>query len=135
MLLRAKRIPRGPRAAATTISGGNGVLLVDHGAAHGLQWPEYGANTRAALADFLPKMATTGNPTDVSNALVGKAALFQRCVETIAGDDNIDIVVPTYTMKSRWPYCGSAAATTMPDSRRSPSPRAACRFFATRWLA
>lgn len=101
MLLRAKRIPRGARAAATTISGGNGVLLVDHGAAHGLSWPEYGSETRAALAGFLPKMATTANPTDVSNALIGKADLFRRCIETIAADESIDMVIPTYTMSPR----------------------------------
>ena len=101
MLLRAKRIPRGARAAATTISGGNGVLLVDHGAANGIGWPEYSAATRAELASFLPKMATTANPTDVSNALIGKADLFRRCVETIAADENIDIVIPTYTMTPR----------------------------------
>ena len=68
MLLRTRRWPRGTRAAATTISGGNGVLLVDHGAALGISWPEYTAATRAALAAILPKMATTANPTDVSNA-------------------------------------------------------------------
>jgi acetyltransferase len=101
MLLRAKRIPRGARAAATTISGGNGVLLVDHGAANGISWPEYSTETRATLASFLPKMATTANPTDVSNALIGKADLFRRCIETIANDENIDIVVPTYTMTPR----------------------------------
>ena len=101
MLLRAKRIPQGPRTAATTISGGNGVLLVDHGAANGLSWPEYSQKTREELASFLPKMATTANPTDVSNALIGKADLFRRCVETIAADENIDMVIPTYTMTPR----------------------------------
>ena len=45
MLLRTRRWPRGTRAAATTISGGNGVLLVDHGAALGITWPEYTAAT------------------------------------------------------------------------------------------
>ena len=101
MLLRAKRIPQGPRTAATTISGGNGVLLVDHGAAHGLSWPEFSPKTRETLASFLPKMATTANPVDVSNALIGKADLFRRCVETIAADENVDMVIPTYTMTPR----------------------------------
>ena len=98
MLLRTRRWPRGTRAAATTISGGNGVLLVDHGAALGITWPEYTAATRAALAAILPKMATSANPTDVSNAVIGKPEIFRRCIEIIAADENVDVVIPTYTM-------------------------------------
>jgi len=98
MLLRTRRWPRGTRAAATTISGGNGVLLVDHGTALGITWPEYTAATRATLAGILPKIATTANPTDVSNAVVGKPVIFRRCIEAIANDENIDVVIPTYTM-------------------------------------
>ena len=98
MVLRTKRWPRGTRAGATTISGGNGVLLVDLGASVGVSFPEYGDETKATLAGVLPKLATTGNPTDVTNAAIGKPDIFRRCVETIAGDDNIDAVIPIFTM-------------------------------------
>lgn len=98
MVLRTKRWPRGTRAGATTISGGNGVLLVDLGASVGVSFPEYREQTRTDLAAVLPKLATTGNPTDVTNAAIGKPDIFRRCIETIAGDDNIDAVIPIFTM-------------------------------------
>lgn len=98
MLLRTKRWPRGTRAGATTISGGNGVLLVDLGASVGISWPEYSAKTKATLTEVLPKLATTANPTDVTNAAIGKPDIFRRCIGTIAEDDQIDVVIPIFTM-------------------------------------
>ncbi len=98
MLLLTRRWPRSGRCAATTISGGNGVLLVDLGAAHGLSWPTYTAATRQRLAQWLPKLGTTANPTDVTNAAIGQKDLFRNCVGAIAEDDNIDVVVPILTM-------------------------------------
>jgi acetyltransferase len=98
MMLRTRRWPRGTRAGATTISGGNGVLIVDLGASVGISWPEYSAGTRETLAATLPKLATTANPTDVTNAVIGKPDIFRRCVETIAKDEQIDVVIPIFTM-------------------------------------
>ncbi len=98
MLLRTRRWPKGTRAGATTISGGNGVLLVDLGASVGVSFPEYSEQTRADLAAVLPKLATTANPTDVTNAVIGKPDIFRRCIETIAGDPGIDVVIPIFTM-------------------------------------
>src|SRR5258706_1746038 len=117
MLLRTRRWPRGTRAAATTISGGNGVLLVDHGAALGITWPEYTRATRATLRGILPKIATTANPTDVSNAVVGKPEIFRRCIEVIANDENIDVVIPTFTMT---PACDLQAAVDASKTTAKP---------------
>lgn len=98
MLLRTKRWPRGGRLAATTISGGNGVLLVDLGASLGLSFPAYGEKTQAALGEVLPKHGTTANPTDVTNAAIGKPDIFKRCIEAITADENVDVTVPIFTL-------------------------------------
>ncbi len=98
MLLRNRRWPRGRRAAATTVSGGNGVRLVDLGATLGITWPDYTALTRTRLGEWLPKMGSAGNPTDFSNAAIGKQDVFRRCIEIIAEDDNVDVVIPVFTM-------------------------------------
>lgn len=98
MLLRTRRWPRGTRAGATTISGGNAVLLVDLAASLGISWPEFHKEIREQLTDVLPKMATAGNPVDVTNAAIGKPEIFQRCIELIAADDQIDVVIPVFTM-------------------------------------
>ncbi|MGE5525864.1 MAG: acetate--CoA ligase family protein [Rhodospirillaceae bacterium] len=98
MMLRTRRWPRGRRAAATTISGGNGVLLVDLGANLGIAWPDYTRATRARLGEVLPKLASTGNPTDVTNAVIGKPEIFQKAIKAIAHDDNVDVVIPVFTL-------------------------------------
>jgi acyl-CoA synthetase (NDP forming) len=98
MLLRTRRWPRGTRVAATMISGGNGVLLVDLGASLGLSFPAYGAATQAQLAALLPKHGTTSNPTDVTNAAIGKPDMFRRCIEAITADENVDVMVPIFTL-------------------------------------
>ncbi|MBI1966093.1 MAG: acetate--CoA ligase family protein [Betaproteobacteria bacterium] len=98
MLLRARRWPRGTRAAGTTVSGGNSVLLVDLGASLGISWPEYSPDTQARLAELLPKLGTTSNPTDVTNMAIGKPDVFRRCIETIAADEHVDVTIPVFTM-------------------------------------
>ena len=98
MLLRTRRWPRGTRVAATTISGGNGVLLVDLGARLGLSFPAYGAATQARLAALLPKHGTTANPTDVTNAAIGKPDIFRHCIEAITADENVDVMIPIFTL-------------------------------------
>ena len=98
MWLRTRRWPRGARVAATTVSGGNSVLLVDLGAGAGMSWPQYTAATQAKLAHALPKLGTTSNPTDVTNMAIGKPDVFRRCISAIAEDGNIDAVIPIFTM-------------------------------------
>jgi acetate---CoA ligase (ADP-forming) len=110
MLLRTKRWPRGNRAAATTISGGNGVLLVDAGAAHGIEWPAYSAATQDKLGEWLPKLGTTTNPTDVTNAAIGKKGIFRGCIEAIASDESVDVIIPIMTMSVKSDALEIAAA-------------------------
>ena len=98
MLLRTRRWPGGTRAAATTISGGNGVLLVDLGASLGISYPAYGSATQARLAELLPKHGTTANPTDVTNAAIGKPDIFRRLIEIITADENVDVMIPIFTL-------------------------------------
>jgi len=97
-LLRTRRWPRGTRAAATTISGGNGVLLVDLGASVGISFPDYAPNTQSRLAEVLPKHGTTSNPTDVTNAAIGKPEIFRRLFDAITADENVDVLIPIFTL-------------------------------------
>jgi acyl-CoA synthetase (NDP forming) len=100
MLLRTQRWPRGNRIATTTPSGGNAVLLVDLGAANGFTWPEYQPQTRERLAECLPKLGSATNPTDVTNVAIGRADIYATCFDAMAKDDNIDAIVPIFTMSA-----------------------------------
>ena len=110
MMLRTKRHPAGRRLAATTVSGGNAVLLVDLAAGAGFSFPDYQPDTQERLATVLPKLGTTANPTDVTNMAIGKPDIFRRCIEGIAGDPNIDAVVPIFTMTTSGDLLHAAAA-------------------------
>ncbi len=98
MLLRTRRWPRGTRIGGMSVSGGNAVILTDLGAHLGASWPAYSARTQERMAEVLPKLASVGNPVDFTNAALGKPGIFQHCVEAIAGDENVDVVVPVFTM-------------------------------------
>jgi acetate---CoA ligase (ADP-forming) len=100
MLLRSRRWPRGNRIATTTPSGGNAVLLVDLGSANGLIWPEYQPQTRDRLTAVLPKLGSASNPTDLTNVAVGRADIYTECFEAISADNNIDAIVPIFTMSA-----------------------------------
>jgi acetyltransferase len=100
MLLRTRRWPRGNRIATTTPSGGNAVLLVDLGAANGFTWPDYQPQTRQRLAECLPKLGSATNPTDVTNVAIGRADIYSACFDAMAADDNIDTIVPIFTMSA-----------------------------------
>jgi len=98
MLLRSKRWPRGTRAAAATISGGNGALIVDLGSRMGIQWPEYSAQTKERLTRSLPRHGTTTNPTDVTATSIGRPEMYRKCLEAIADDQSVDVVIAMLTL-------------------------------------
>lgn len=97
MLLRRGRRPRGPRAAATSISGGNLVMLADLGGGLGIEWPEYGPATQAKLRERLPGFVAAANPTDMTAASIGSADIFATVSGIIADDPAVDVLIPVLT--------------------------------------
>ena len=97
MLLCQGRWPRGNRAAGVSISGGNIVLLSEIGAMQGIDWPSYAAETEAVITQGMPGFGKVANPTDLTAGAVGTADRYQRVLEAIARDPNVDVVVPIIT--------------------------------------
>jgi len=97
MLLRRGRRARGRRAAATSISGGNLVLLADLGAQLGIEWPPYAEATRQKLDEQLPGLGSPSNPTDLTAAAIGRPGTFAAVTATIADDPGIDLTIPVLT--------------------------------------
>lgn len=100
MLLRRQRWTRSSQVAATSISGGNLVLLADMGAAEGLQWPEFGEATQATLQSQLPGFGSAANPADLTAAAIGKKGAFALAAKTILDDPAIDVMMPVLTIAS-----------------------------------
>lgn len=97
MLLRRGRRPAGRRAAATSISGGNLVLLADLGAATGIEWPTYSADTQARLRELLPGFGAASNPTDLTSAAIGQAGTFAAATAAVLDDAAVDLLIPVVT--------------------------------------
>jgi acetyltransferase len=101
VLLRRRRWPRGRGAAAVSPTGGNIVQLADVGARFGLEWPVLSDATQSALAPLLPGYGKVANPTDLTSVATGDQALYRQALNTIAGDENVNVVVPVYASVSK----------------------------------
>ncbi len=93
-LLRRRKRPRGTRAAAVSGSGGHSVLMADLGAGAGIGWARYSETTVARLRELVPGFAAVSNPTDLTSALTGSPRLFPDALQTIAADDEVDVLIP-----------------------------------------
>lgn len=97
MLLRTGKRAGGRRAAATSISGGNLVMVADLGASVGVEFPAYGEATQAKLKEFLPGFSAATNPTDLTSVAIGKGDTFASVARIISEDPAIDALVPVIT--------------------------------------
>jgi acetyltransferase len=100
MLLRQGKVPAGRGAAATSISGGNLVMVADLGASLGIEWPEYAPATRDSLADVLPGFGAATNPTDLTASAIGQEGAYERAARTILADPAVDVMIPVLTIAS-----------------------------------
>ncbi len=97
MLLRTGRLPRGPRLASLSISGGSVVLLSDLAANIGLEWPEYSEETQAVLASVMPSFGHAVNPTDLTGGAIGSPDRYRKVLNAVAADDVVDTLIPIIT--------------------------------------
>ena len=101
-LLRARRWPRGRRAASAAATGGNIVQLADAGASHGIEWPAYTPETQAKLHALRPGYAADlSNPTDMTSLATGEPETFRRALSVIADDPQVDLMTPIFAFVSR----------------------------------
>ena len=93
--LDAQPLPLGHRVAIVTNAGGPGILAVDACVAAGLTVTEFGADTRARLARFLPETASIGNPVDMV-ASAGPDE-YRQAIEVAVTAAEADAVIVIFT--------------------------------------
>jgi acetate---CoA ligase (ADP-forming) len=92
-LLATARLPEGRRVAMLTASGGACGVLADLAQDTRLEVPDFGPETKAALAEILPGFGTPQNPLDTTGLIVQEMSLLPRSFAAIAADPAFDSVL------------------------------------------
>jgi acyl-CoA synthetase (NDP forming) len=90
-LLACQPRPAGNRVAIIANAGGAGALAADACADHGLQVVQLSATTQHTLRGLLPARAVVTGPVDTSPVVTTDT--FRACVEEVAADDGVDVVL------------------------------------------
>ncbi len=86
-------LPKGRRIGIITPSGGGGAWMADTLSLHGLVVPPLSTTTQAALRSVMPSYGASGNPVDVTAQGSATGAAVMTAMETLAGSDEIDMLV------------------------------------------
>jgi acyl-CoA synthetase (NDP forming) len=98
--LSGQPMPRGPRVAVVTNSGGTGVELADLLADEGLEVPELSEPLQAELRALLPGYASARNPVDMTPAWRLFTTMYPAAIDLLARSGEIDVVVPVLLQRS-----------------------------------
>jgi acyl-CoA synthetase (NDP forming) len=91
-ILLPDRLPKGPRLAVVTASGGFGVLLADAAQAVGLSLPELSEVTQRAILELVP-FASARNPVDATAQMSSRPDMLQKILSAVVADDRTDVIV------------------------------------------
>jgi acyl-CoA synthetase (NDP forming) len=98
--LSGQPIPRGPRVAVVTNSGGTGVELTDLLADEGLTVPELSGPLQAQLREMLPDYGSARNPVDMTPAWQLFTTVYPAAIDRLARSGEVDVVVPVLLQRS-----------------------------------
>ena len=98
--LASQPVPRGPRVAVVTNSGGTGVELTDLLADEGLAIPELSGPLQDELRALLPEYGSARNPVDMTPAWRLFTTVYPAAIEMLARSGEVDAVVPVLLQRS-----------------------------------
>jgi acetyltransferase len=108
--------PRGPGIAAVTVSGGVRELLLDGAARQGATLAALGDDTHRRLREVLGDGIEISNPLDSGYAGLSDPATLVRCVEAMAADPAVGVVLLQEELLGR-PEPGKERTLRLFDSR------------------
>lgn len=86
-------IKSGGKIAIVTSSGGSGSHCADQIGLASLEVANLSETTVTALREITPPFASLANPIDLTATVLEDRSLHTRCLEIIANDENVDIIV------------------------------------------
>ncbi len=98
--LSGQPVPRGPRVAVVTNSGGTGVELTDLLADQGLVLPELSPPLQDRLRAIMPGYASARNPVDMTPAWHLFTTVYPGAIEMLARSGEVNVVVPVLLQRS-----------------------------------
>ncbi|MHB1594711.1 MAG: CoA-binding protein, partial [Streptosporangiaceae bacterium] len=121
-------LPRGPRVAIITNSGGTGVELADLLADEGLTLPELSRPLQAKLAELLPEYGSPRNPVDMTPAWRLFSTVYPAAIDLLARSGEVDLIVPVLLQRSASAEIAAAVADAVGRLRadRMPVPVYVC---------
>lgn len=121
-------LPRGPRVAIITNSGGTGVELADLLADEGLTLPELSRPLQAKLAELLPEYGSPRNPVDMTPAWRLFSTVYPAAIDLLARSGEVDLIVPVLLQRSASAEIAAAVADAVGGLRadRVPVPVYVC---------
>jgi acetyl coenzyme A synthetase (ADP forming)-like protein len=90
-LLSTQPLPRGRRVVLLTNAGGLGILAADACETAGLELPPLAVETRAALAQLLPREASLANPVDMLGGATERT--FEAVLPHLLADPAVDAAI------------------------------------------
>jgi acyl-CoA synthetase (NDP forming) len=106
--LSGQPLPRGPRVAVVTNSGGTGVELTDLLADEGLTVPELSGPLQDELRALLPAYGSARNPVDMTPAWRLFTTVYPAAIDLLARSGEVDVVVPVLLQRSASPEVAAA---------------------------
>lgn len=86
-------VPKGPRLAVMSVSGGAGVMIADAAEALGMRLPAFEESTIRGLRDVLPPFVHPANPVDLTGNVVQDRSMISGALQAVASDPGIDAIV------------------------------------------
>lgn len=87
-----------PGVGIVSISGGACTLFADRAETHGVELPEFSAQTQAKLREMLPSLPATMNPLDITGAAIRDGSLFTQSLQILGDDPSIGFIGCIYNL-------------------------------------
>ncbi|NEU30974.1 acetate--CoA ligase family protein [bacterium LRH843] len=92
VLLNNSENPTGNGVAMTTTSGGEAGMYADLGEELGIDFTEFGEQTKEKIKSILPEFGSLGNPLDTTGNAALDKSLYSACLNAIAEDENVNVI-------------------------------------------